>query len=363
MKNIYIQILDLHPTFPSLVLATVIRSIGSTPQKPGSSALFGKSGLITGTVGGGILEAKVQEISKNAIESKDSFKATFSLNKDITDGENAICGGQISVLIGSDTYKHLSVYEEIKKSVNNKIPGVLITMISGITDNKVIIDRYWMTEKNKPGIQDRLLQKIEPEVKSILMKYDPSDFRELELSNQDNETSVLILLEPVFPPLSLVIAGAGHIGKALAHLGSLLDFEVTIIDDRAEFANKKNIPDAEFIIVENIGQALQKLKKSSDTYIVIVSRGHEDDAGALKVCIGSEAGYIGMIGSKNKVATMRRDFIDKGWATEQQWESVHTPVGIDINSRTVEEIALSIAAQLIQVKNGRLLRPAKRNSQ
>lgn len=351
MKNIYIQILDLHATFPSLVLSTVIRSIGSTPQKPGSSALFVKSGLISGTVGGGILEAKVQEISQNAIVSKDSYKATFSLNKDISDGENAICGGQISVLIDSDTYKFLSVYEEIKRSLNDKVPGVLITVISGITENKVFIDRYWMTERNKPALPDRFLQKIEPEFKSILLKNDPSDFREIELSIKENETPALFLLEPVFPPLSLVIAGAGHIGKALAHLGSILDFEITIIDDRPEFANKKNIPDAEFIIVENIGQALQKLKKSSDTYIVIVNRGHKDDAGALKECIGSEAGYIGMIGSKNKVATMRRDFIDNGWATEQQWESVHTPVGIDINSRTVEEIAVSIAAQLIQVKN------------
>lgn len=353
MKNIYIQILDLHNTFSALVLSTVIRSIGSTPQKPGSSAIFGKSGLISGTVGGGILEAKVQEISQNAIVSKDSYKANFALNKDISDGENALCGGHISVLIDSDTYKFLSVYEEIRRSMNANIPGVLITMISGIKENKVSIDRYWMTEKNKPVIPDRLLQKIEPEVKSILLKCDPSDFREVELSGQHNEKSAHFLLEPVFPPLSLIIAGAGHIGKALAHLGSLLDFEVTIIDDRPEFANKQNIPDAEFILVENIGQALHKLKKSTDTYIVIVTMGHEDDAAALKECIGSDAGYVGMIGSRNKVATMRKNFIDYGWATEQQWESVHTPVGIDINSRTVEEIAVSIAAQLIKVKNSK----------
>ncbi len=351
MKNIYIQLLDLHATYPDLVLSTVSGSTGSTPQKPGSSAIFGKSGLISGTVGGGILEAKVKDLSQNSIRSKDSCQPIFFLNKDIPDGEDATCGGQISVLIDANPFNHLSVYEEIKKSVTDRIPGVLITIITGIADDKVLINRYWMTEKTKPLLQLTFLQKIEPEVKSILLKCDPSDFREIELTIPGKEQSYLFLLEPVFPPPSLVIAGAGHIGKALAHLGSLLEFEVTVIDDRPEFANRDNIPEAENIIVEDIGQALHKLKKSSDMFIVIVSRGHRDDAGALKGCIGSEAAYIGMIGSKNKVAIMHRDSIEKGWATEQQWKSVHAPVGVDINSRTVEEIAVSIAAQLIQVKN------------
>ncbi len=353
MKNIYIQLLDLHATYPDMVLSTVSRSTGSTPQKPGSSALFGKSGLITGTVGGGILEAKVQEISQNAINSKDSCQPTFFLNSDLPGGEDSICGGQISVLIDSSPLDHLLVFERIKRSVKEKIPGVLITMITPYKEKKVYINRYWMTEQDKALISDQLDQKIEQEVKDIIRKCNPSDFRVFETSNPGRETSSFLLLEPVFPPPSLIIAGAGHIGKALAHLGSLLDFEVTVIDDRPEYANSNNIQDAEYIIVENIGKALHKINKTPDTYIVIVSRGHKDDAAALKECIGSEAAFIGMIGSKNKVSTMHRDFIEKGWTTEQQWEFIHAPVGMEINSLTVEEIAVSIAAQLIQVKNRR----------
>ena len=350
MKNIYLQLLDLHETCPDLVLSTVTGSIGSTPQKAGSSALFGYSGLVSGTVGGGILEGKVQELSMNAISSGDSFHLTFFLNRDASKGEDALCGGQNTVLIDSRPCAYLSVFQQIEKSVRNRIPGVLVTRVSHVEKNKVLIGRFWMTGQDKPSLPQQIIDKIEPEVISILSNSDPADFREIEISAMDETASDLFFLEPVFPPPILIIAGAGHIGKALAHFGALLDFDVTVIDDRAEFANTRNITDADHLIVDNIGKAIGEIEKTSDTYIVIVTRGHYDDADALKACIGSQAEYIGMIGSRNKVATMKRDFLEKGWATEEQWDSVHSPVGLDINSKTVQEIAVSIAAELVKVK-------------
>ena len=95
------------------------------------------------------------------------------------------------------------------------------------------------------------------------------------------------------------------------------------------------------------------LKKGNDTFVVIVTRGHKDDAAALKHCIGSALAYTGMIGSKNKIASMKVNFIENGWATAELWDTIHAPVGIDIKSRTVEEIAISIAAQLVLVRNSR----------
>ncbi|MCX6335507.1 MAG: XdhC family protein [Bacteroidia bacterium] len=161
----------------------------------------------------------------------------------------------------------------------------------------------------------------------------------------------LFFLEPVFPLPVLVIAGAGHIGKALSHLGRMLDFEVTVIDDRSEFANTENLPDADHIIMKDIGKTMSEINMVSDTYIVIVTRGHKDDAQALKPCIGSGAAYVGMIGSKEKVSRIKAEFIEKQWASEEQWNGIHTPIGLDIKSKTVEEIAISIAAELILVKN------------
>jgi xanthine dehydrogenase accessory factor len=162
-----------------------------------------------------------------------------------------------------------------------------------------------------------------------------------------------LYLEPVHPPAHLVIAGAGHIGRALAHIGRLLDFEVTVIDDRSEFANSERIPDADRLIVDDIGKALSGIEMTSDTYIVIVTRGHKADADALKACIQTDIPYIGMIGSKRKIELMRKKFLERKWATAEEFDRVHAPIGIEIGSQTVQEIAVSIAAQLIKVLRGK----------
>jgi len=208
-------------------------------------------------------------------------------------------------------------------------------------------------ETSGKSIPDILKPVIEPEISSLLAGSDSYDFREIQLPGNGEEPSRKIYLEPVIPPPRLIIAGAGHIGKALAKIGNMLDFEITVIDDRPEFANPENIPFANHIIADDIGKTIRRIDKTRDTFIVIVTRGHKDDSNALKACIDSDAAYIGMIGSKNKVALMRRDFIENGWATQEQWDKIYTPVGVDIGSKTVEEIAVSIAAQLIQVKNNK----------
>ncbi len=351
MKGVYLQILEEWKDDFPLVLATVTRTSGSTPQKPGSSALFTKSGLIFGTVGGGIVEGKVQRMALDAITTRESGHFQFNLNNDISKSEEAICGGQISVLIDARPNNYLQVFEQVKKSMENQIPGMLITMVTSITEEEVLINRYWMSELHKPSLQPAFFEKIEPIFKDLISSTNRSSYKEIELSITGEEPSSMFFMEPIFPPSQLVIAGAGHIGRALAHLGALLEFEVTVIDDRPEYANAVNIPDADHIIISDIGEAMTLLSKSDNTYVVIVTRGHNDDAAALKPCIGSDLAYTGMIGSKNKIATMHKSFIEKGWATENQWNKVYTPIGIDIKSQKVQEIAVSIAAQLVLVRN------------
>src|SRR5664280_763238 len=353
MKNIYFKLLEHQSDISSMVLATVTRTHGSTPQKPGSSALFGRKGLIFGTVGGGVVEGRAQKLALEAIVSKKSGHFRFNLANDISSKEEAICGGQISVLIDANLQNYLDVFEQLVQSINNRVVGVLLTMVTGLEQEAVLINRYWMTNSYKPPIPQEFLEKIEPVVSEIILRGDPTDYREMSLSIPGEEPSSLFFLEPVLPQEQLVIAGAGHIGRALAHLADLLDFEVTVIDDRSEYANSVNIPEADHFIVNDIGESLKELKKNNNSYVVIVTRGHKDDAAALKPCIGSDLAYTGMIGSVNKIASMRVNFIENGWATAEQWDTVHTPVGLYIRSRTVEEIAISIAAQLILVRNSK----------
>jgi xanthine dehydrogenase accessory factor len=351
--NIYLQLSDIQQADSSLVLATVTNAVGSTPQKPGSSALFNQAGLLSGTVGGGVLEGEVQQIAQKAIRSKKSGYYNFKLDREISQGEGAICGGQSSILVDATPGDHSIVLEQIKLSVINRTPGVLVTMVTDITEEGASIHRYWFTGNENSTIPDVYSRRIAAEVQLLLMAGNLYEYRELKIPVPGENLHVLFLLETVFPPAHLVIAGAGHIGKALSHLGRLLDFEVTVIDDRPEFANPVNLPDADHIIVKDVGKAMEELKKTHDTFVVIVTRGHQDDAKALKACIGSDIAYLGMIGSKNKIALMRKDFSHHGWASREDWDNIHAPIGVDIQSKSVQEIAMSIAAQLIFVKNSK----------
>jgi xanthine dehydrogenase accessory factor len=351
MKNIYLQIPFNTLDVSKLVLATVTSTEGSTPQKPGSSALFKRRGLVAGTIGGGVLEGKVQRIAIESLKTKEPVHQVFRLDTSVSDGEDALCGGKISILVDPDLVRHKHVFEALRRSAGERIPGVLITLVTDAENNKILINRYWTTDEDRSLIPAELKPFIEPEIKGLIVGIDSYDFRELKIQREEGKPSHLLLLEPVIPPPRLIIAGAGHIGKTLSQIGSMLDFEVTVIDDRPEFANPENIPYANHIITGDIGNAIEKIEKGDDTFIVIVTRGHRDDGNALKECIGSDAAYIGMIGSKTKIALMHGEFIGNGWATEDQWQRIFAPIGLDIRSKTVEEIAVSIAAQLIEVKN------------
>jgi xanthine dehydrogenase accessory factor len=353
MKNIFRQILDQKTSCSSLVLATVVRTSGSTPQKPGSSALFNELGLKAGTVGGGIVEGKVMQLAAEAILSKNSGLYHFNLDNDISDTDDAICGGGISVLVDAAPENHILVFEQQKHFLEERIPVVLITKVTASAETGVSIDRIWASEEVIPQVSPLFQDQIELAVRKLISEKDPAGFDELGSDPEDEDSPSIFFLQPFFPAGQLVIAGAGHIGRALAHLGSLLDFEVTVIDDRPEFANYLNIPDAEHIIVSDIGKAISELETGKNSYVVIVTRGHKDDAAALKPCFGRNLAYTGMIGSRNKIAAMKKNFIDNGWASEDQWDQIHAPVGLQIKSRTVEEIAVSIAAELVMVRNNR----------
>jgi xanthine dehydrogenase accessory factor len=351
MNNIYQLIPGKIAENKNLVLATVIGTHGSTPQKHGNSALFNSKGLIAGTVGGGVMEGKIQLIAQKLIKTKKSGIYHFNLDHDISFRQDAICGGEATILVDASMAVHSAVFEQIIESLQNRLKGVLVTITKGAMETEVKIARYWVTSATKNNLPEHYKNLISRDLKGLLSSFDPEGFINKELVTGEDNDSILVLLEPLFPSAQLIIAGAGHIGRALAHIGKLLDFEVTVIDDRIEYANKTNIPDADHLIVDDIGKAIQNLKKNPDTYIVIVTRGHDDDAKALKPCINSEAAYVGMIGSKSKIGKMHLNFVQKRWATEEQWSAIHAPIGLDINSKTVEEIAISIAAELVLERN------------
>ena len=348
MKNIYALFLDEQKT-KKLVVATIVATKGSTPQVPGVSALFSEKGLLAGTLGGGILEARAEKRALEVLESGKSSLAGFDLYADVSSEEEAICGGEATILFDANPAKNQATFQDLVRSLDRRQPGVLVAHIRRTGEEIHNITRSWI-EKADIFAEEAEGQDM-PLRERIKKAF--SAGRPLFLSDREAKAGEMedVYLEPQFPLSHLVIAGAGHVGRAVAHLGHLLDFEVTVMDDRPEFAHKDRLPEADHIIVGDIGKAITKMPKTEDTYFVIVTRGHSNDADALKACIGSEAAYIGMIGSGRKIALMRDKFIDKGWATADQFDRVYAPIGIDIRSETVQEIAVSIAAQLVQIRN------------
>jgi len=159
--------------------------------------------------------------------------------------------------------------------------------------------------------------------------------------------TVLVYIEPVLLDPHLVILGAGHVGKTLAKLARFTGFRVTVVDDRAEFANQDNIPDAHDLIVHGFERAFEQVPVESGTFIVVATRGHNHDLDAVKAALRTPAFYIGLLGSKRKRALLRQSLADSGFSSTDI-DRVIIPVGMEIDSVTPEEIAVSIMAQIIQ---------------
>jgi xanthine dehydrogenase accessory factor len=158
-----------------------------------------------------------------------------------------------------------------------------------------------------------------------------------------------IFVEPVLPPALLYIFGAGHVSVNLYKVARSAGFDVTVVDDRAAYANRERFPDAKEIIAEDFDRAMSRLAPGESAYLVIVTRGHRDDMRVLRWSVQTPARYIGMIGSKRKTITIFRELTKEGLSPEL-FERVHAPIGLDIGAITPEEIAVAITAELIAAR-------------
>jgi xanthine dehydrogenase accessory factor len=160
-----------------------------------------------------------------------------------------------------------------------------------------------------------------------------------------------IFLEPLISAPDLIIFGAGHIGSALSRIGSMVGFTTTVVDSRDEFANRERLPWTDNLVAEDYPKAIQELSFTETSYLVILTHRHANDFEILEYCIEKPFYYLGMIGSRKKVATAFQQLRAKGIG-EESIKRVHAPIGISIGAETPEEIAVAIAAQLIAVRSG-----------
>jgi xanthine dehydrogenase accessory factor len=165
-----------------------------------------------------------------------------------------------------------------------------------------------------------------------------------------------VFIEPIEPAPQLVILGAGHVGLQLGRLAPGLGFRVTIVDDRERFANRDRFPDAAAIVVDSIPEWIERTPLASSAYVAVLTRGHRQDYEAIRALAGRDLRYVGLIGSRAKVAKVVDRAIEEGVSAD--WlRRVHAPVGLDIGAVTPEEIAVSILAELVAVRRGKIDSP------
>lgn len=184
--------------------------------------------------------------------------------------------------------------------------------------------------------------------KSALLKFD--------LAGEDAEDegmicggSMEVYVEPILPDPMLVIFGAGHVGQCVARIAGMIGFRIAVADDRILYANRERFPEAAEIYAGAWEDTFQKLPVHEATYLLIVTRGHQFDLVCLRYALATPAKYIGLMGSERKIKLFY-ETLEKEGADPAQFRRVHAPVGIQIGSETPEEIAVSIAAELIAVR-------------
>jgi xanthine dehydrogenase accessory factor len=312
--NPYARLVSLLDDGTPCCVLLVLSAEGSTPREAAVRAVVEVDGTIHGTIGGGTVEARAQAAAVEACRTGVPAVLDIELTGDAVGDAEPVCGGRMRVLVDPTAAKDRAAYARAAEALARRECGALITAIEAGDVARTRV--RWA--------------------------------REEELSAVTEASEALV--EPVVPDPRLIIAGGGHIGQALARQAALLGFEVLVVDDRPEFADAALYPAEATTICADTAETLRALPLAEDSYVVIVTRGHRHDQEALRACVQRPHAYLGMIGSRRKVALLRASLLQEGAATEEEFAAIHAPIGLDLGAETVPEIAASIAAQLVAVR-------------
>jgi len=314
--NIWSQILNKVRGGQKTVLIVVIDTKDSSPGKVGFKMLVSEDGTLFGSIGGGLMEKEMVELARVMIQKgEEQVSINHQANEiagSVVESGNTIAGKQTLAFIPINSSISTEI-ESLEKSLSEKKTGILILSNSGI-------------------------------------KFD-------EKGHQDNKYNLNIksdtdweFIESIANPDKLYIFGAGHVGLALSRICSLLDFEIHLFDNRKELNTfQSNTYTASKQLIDY--KLIEDLTPSGEnSYAIIMSHTHEEDELLLGQLLAKNLKYLGMLGSRKKAAKIKSNLLAKGHQ-EEEFEKIHSPIGIDINSQTPIEIAVSIAAELIKVKN------------
>ncbi len=330
----------------NLVLAVITGKTGSGPRSIGTRMAILEDFSIIGTIGGGALESAVLQLAREVHRQRKWLVRNFDLTAEDAVGEGMICGGRIQVLVqfadGSDP-SHLDLYSELASSVKANKKSWLITHIPKLSGEAPAMGNgpTPLQGVHSAGAVDRCM------LGEVASRAGSSRPEQILLDGE------LYLVEPLGRGSTVFIFGAGHIARELVPLVKRVGFKTVVLDDRAEYANPHHFGEADRVMVlGSFESGFKGLEIGENSYLVLVTRGHLNDLSVLRQALGTSAGYIGMIGSEKKRHVIFHALQTEGF-TKNDLERVHSPIGININAETPAEIAVSIAAELIQIRGRR----------
>ena len=330
----------------AFVLATIVRHEGSTPRPAGTRMLITANKDIVGTIGGGLLEAETMGAAVQMNAQTPARFLTFDLTLQDAAEMEMICGGRVRVLLDrfhpSDANRAL--FCEWHKALAEGRRAALVSVVTGNETHIETVDHALLNDDTQ--VPDRL-QFSAAAAGTLFSRV--AEAGHVEVFDLEGR---LVVVDPGRNLPTLYVFGAGHVARPTAHLAALVGFGVVVLDDRADFACAARFPDAAGIrVLKSFDEAFDGLAVDDNTYIVIVTRGHLHDREVLAQALKTPAAYIGMIGSRRKRDAIYESLLHSGF-TADDLSRVHSPIGLPIGGDTPEEIAVSIAAELIAVRSG-----------
>jgi xanthine dehydrogenase accessory factor len=332
-------------------LATVVRTWGSAPRQPGAKMAVSRKGEMAGSVSGGCVEAAVAEEAARALQDGAARLLEFDVQDETAWGVGLTCGGHLEVLVEPIESAHPEM-AALLQAFQRGEPAVRAVVVGG-SGAKLGEEAVLYPDGRVVGALDpAVVEALKPGLRAGLAS---GAAQISSVAGAAGEPEVL--LDPVLPPATLVIVGAVHIAMALARLAKVLGYRVAVVDPRRQFATRERFPEVDEIIREWPDQALNGLGLTPTSAVAVLTHDPKLDDPALLAALRTPAGYVGALGSRRTHALRRSRLLEAG-LTEHELARLHAPIGLDLGRGVPEEIALSILAEIVAVRAGKLAGPS-----
>jgi len=352
MEHVFPIILEQLQQGHQVALATVVSRKGSLPMSTRAKMAVLTDGSIAGTIGGGKLEAEVIQTAVQGMAAGVASLLSFELTADQVESDGLTCGGTVDIFLEyffPET--SLSIVEATTTAYDRKQSAVMATLLppeKKIETALIAAGQRLLihSDGTSHGTTENVV--LDDRIRQFALPYIGKDSLGVHSLNAEHEKTIRIFLETIVPRPTAYLFGGGHLSYQLARLLSMLDFDFVVIDDRETFANQLRFPEANACVVHEFSNVFDTLTIDAKfAYVIIVTRGHQSDFQVLQQALQIAPKYIGMIGSRRKIQILFDQFRQQGVAPEIL-ETVHAPIGLEIGADTPEEIAVSIAAELIK---------------